>query len=249
MKRTQVILKTLLATVAVLALLFGVFQFLTSSLFRIVDVQIVLTNQASHSVLFHKIQESLDTRLSKYEGRYVWGVDLGQILDEVAQDLRVKNVDVTRQLPNKIFVKIEPYTPLLNIVTNNKKILYPVSRDGEVLPSVSSLEAIDSPILIGEIFLKDRELRLKAVELTLALPETGSISYRSVAEIRYDKKNGFQLQLQSLSTFVWIGFDDFETRIHRSHRVADYLQNEQLTDRIIDARYSKKVVVRLRNEP
>jgi hypothetical protein len=46
-----------------------------------------------------------------------------------------------------------------------------------------------------------------------------------------------------------MGFENFNRRAIQAHRVVEYLQREQLSGRIIDARYAKKVVVKLRNDP
>lgn len=249
MSRLRIISKAIFAIAAISVAIFGVYVFLTGAIFRIQHIDVQLADEASQSLLFEKIKESLDTRLSKYQGRYVWGVDLGNVLDDVAKDMRIKNVDVSRRLPNELHVQVEPYTPILNILARDKKVLHPVARDGEVLPSVPALEAIDSPILLGDAFLRDKDLRMQAVQLTLALSESGALSYRTVSEITFDKKRGFQLRLQNLNLLVWVGFEDFQTRIDRAQRVVEYLHGEQMAGRIIDARFNKKVVVRLRNDP
>jgi hypothetical protein len=95
-----------------------------------------------------------------------------------------------------------------------------------VLPLVSALDAPDAPMLRGEIFLKKEDVRLKAIDLIKSLPENGSISVRTTAEITYDGKKGFQLLLSSSGSQVWLGFDEFPIRISQSKRVLDYLNSE-----------------------
>ena len=97
--------------------------------------------------------------------------------------------------------------------------------------------------------MKKEEIRIGAVELLKALPESGSVSVHTAAEITYDSKKGYQILLSSSALQIWMGFDDFTSRISQTKRVVDYLESEKLSGRIIDARFGKKVVVKLRNAP
>lgn len=240
--------KVLISVGIVTAVAFGLYSFLLDKRFRVSDIEVQLQENASSGVLFDKIKISLDERLGEYLGRYIWRVDLEKVLNMVERDLRVKEAKVSRILPDKIRVTVAPYTPVLNIMGKNTNKLYPVARNGEVLPPLVAIEAQDGPILRGENFLKEESARREAIELLMQLPESGSLSRHSVSEIYFDKKVGFQVVIQPTGTLVWLGFEDFSRRASQAQRVVDYLQNEDLITRIVDARFSKKVVVRRRND-
>lgn len=249
MKRLKVFFKILISSVTVLGLIAVIYIFLTSPTFRIQPIEVKMVDEASYSQVFSKIKKPLDNLLSQFTGQFVWDLDLEKVMRVALSDLRIKDVKVSRTLPNRIQVLITPHMPILNVLGNKTRVLHPIARNGEVLPDVQATDAPDGPILRGEFFLHEKDLRMKAIELMLALQETGSLSQRTVSEISFDKKKGFQLYLQNSKLVVWVGSEDFKTRIGQAHRVVDYLQGEHLAGRIIDARYNKKVVVRLRNDP
>jgi cell division septal protein FtsQ len=231
------------------AIIYVAYMTLTNPFFKVSDLDIQLASEASQNILFAKIKDSLDTRLKSVKGQYVWQVDISDILGKVEKDLRVKDAKVTRVLPNKILISIIPHTAVGSVMGPSSDKLYPIARDGEVLPSVDVTESPDGPILRGEIFLQDELVRREALKLLLALPEKGSLSPQQISELHYDKKHGFSLVVSPGGTEVWMGFDDFTRHGSQAQRVLDYLINQRLTGRIIDARLGKKVVVKLRNQP
>lgn len=249
MKALKVGLKALVFVVVMLAVVYGSYSFMTGSRFRVHNINIEMERGASSPFLFSKIKESLDSRLFSLLGQYVWQVDLEGVLKLVESDMRVKEAKVARLLPGTIRVLISPHTPVANIMGARAGRLYPVAHDGEILPPVEPSEAPDSPILRGEIFLKEKERLLSALDMLRALPETGSLSQRTVSEVHFHKKKGYSVIVHPHGLHVWMGFEDFQHRAQQAQRVMDYLPPDQLSGRIIDARFSKKVVVRLRNEP
>lgn len=245
----KVIGKTAVAAIFFAAIFYAGFTAITSPFFQVSDLTIELADEASQGMLFNKIKDTLDTRLRYLRGRYVWQVDIEEVLNKVQKDLRVKDAKVTRVLPNRILVSVTPFTPIASILTKTSDKLQPVARDGELLPALDATETPDGPILRGEIFVTDKNVRAEAIKLMLALPENGSLSISQISEIQYDKSHGFTLTATPGGTDVWIGFEDFTRHASQAQRVLDYLRSQQLTGRIIDARLGKKVVVRLRNAP
>nr|AIA13586.1 POTRA domain, FtsQ-type [uncultured bacterium] len=241
--------KVAVAVFAVGAIAASSYEFLNRSFFRVYEIDVQLEDGAEFSTIFPSIKESLDIRMRPFHGQFIWSVDLENILALVESDQRVKDAKVTRIYPDKIQIRLQPYTPVVNILDKKKPYLHPVARNGQVLPPVPVGEASDSPILRGEQFLADKNLRSQALALLHATPVTGSFSQKSISEISFDKKHGFELRLQPSGTIVWMGDEDFTHRASQVARVVDYLRNEDLTGRIIDARYGKKVVVKLRNAP
>jgi cell division septal protein FtsQ len=241
--------RILVFVTVIAAMLVGVYFVAESPILRVDTVKIELADEASTGFSFPKIRETLDIRLKKFSGKQVWQIDLENIFDIAKNDLRVQKARVKRRLPNIIEVEILPHTAIANIMGPSSDRLFPMARDGEVLPPVPTVDANDAPILRGEKFISDKTLRLQALDMLLTLPEKGHVSYRHVSEVNYDKKNGFQLILSPNGIEVWLGFEDYPRRLSKAEKVAAYLTNEKMNGRVIDARYSKKVVVKLRNEP
>ncbi|MEK6556628.1 MAG: cell division protein FtsQ/DivIB [Bdellovibrionota bacterium] len=241
--------KYLFALAFIGSLIGGGSYFMTRSFFRVKSVDITLGEHKDPSYLFEKTKSQLEMKLKPFLGQYVWSVDIERVLQIAESDRRVKDVFVTRVLPNGIKIIIEPHSAYANIMGSDSTAFYPLSPEGDLLPSVAAEEAADGPILRGEKFLKDEKLRAKAIELLQSLPETGSFSRNHVSEMYLDSKKGLAVVLKKSGIEVLMGLDNFKNRASYVSRVVQYLDSEQLTGRVIDARYSKKVVVKLRNEP
>jgi len=246
--------KTLIAkiSVGVLSLTmmgYSIYSLVTAPTFRIHALDIQLSQEASQGFNFEKIRDSLNLRLKPIIGQYTWNIDIQDVLTKIEKDLRIKDAKVRRVLPDQIEVTVTPFTPIANIVANRSDKAYPLARDGEVLPAIDIVDAPDSAILRGDIFLSDAALRKDAVALLSSLPEDGGVSGKHISEIQFDKKRGFVLTVAPSGTTIWVGFSDFAIHALRAQRVLDYLKDQHLTGRIIDARVAKKVVVKLRNEP
>lgn len=251
---TKTLLRMFAAAVIFTGLCSGVYWGATNSAFLVGNVDIVLENE-DPSFIFPTIKTTLERRLvALTRDQYIWQVDIEHLLTLIEQDRRVKDVKVARVLPNSIRVSITPHVAIANILGVRSDILYPVARDGSVLPPVEASDAPDSPIVRGEQFLKDAKLRAQVLELLEAMPESGPFSRDEISELYLDKNNNFLLTLKKTGTQVNIGNESFgqeffKVRVGRVNRVLNYLEDQKMVGRVIDARYSKKVVVKLRNEP
>jgi hypothetical protein len=74
------------------------------------------------------------------------------------------------------------------------------------------------------------------------------VSQKTVSEIYFDRAKGLVLVLLPDGVEILLGNQDHARRVLRIRRVVEYLQSEDIKGKTIDARFSKKVVVRLRNE-
>lgn len=242
-------LKITIASLIVTGSVGGITYFMTRNFFRVKRVEITLADNNDPSYLFPKVQAALEEKLHNIYGQFVWQVDIQKVLAVIEQDRRVRDVFVTRVLPNTIRIVVEPQVAFANIMGNDSLIFYPLSQEGDVMPAVRAPDAPDGPILRGAKFLQSKEWRDEALKLLHTLPETGTFSRASISEIHMNDKSGLRMILKRSGSEVLIGSDDFKNRTSYVSRVIHYLDSERLSGRVIDARYSKKVVVKLRNEP
>jgi cell division protein FtsQ len=70
-----------------------------------------------------------------------------------------------------------------------------------------------------------------------------------VSEIGYDRKEGSWIKLLNSETRVNLGEEQFEIKSARISQVIEYLEGRNLKARVIDANLSKKVLVRLQQNP
>lgn len=241
--------RVFITAVIFVGLSFGVYGFLTRSFFKLERVELVLEGGRDPSFIFPQIKDNLNSRLSSFIGEYIWSLSLSDVLGRVESDRRIKEAKVRRVFPNTLMVSISPHAAIANVLGGDGQMFYPLSRDGGLLPPVSVYEAHDSPILRGEEFLKNNALRSMVIELLVALPEVGSVSQKNISEIGFDSNRGLILVLQPSGVEVVLGHEDLVHRTALVTRVVQYMRSEELSGRVIDARFSKKVVVRLRNDP
>jgi len=78
---------------------------------------------------------------------------------------------------------------------------------------------------------------------------TSELQAKNISEIFYSKKEGFKIFLKGVATEVRMGDSDFGPKISRVEKVLSYLDSQNVKGRVIDARFSKKVVVRVRKAP
>ncbi|MBK7843693.1 MAG: FtsQ-type POTRA domain-containing protein [Bdellovibrionales bacterium] len=216
--------------------------------FGIEQIEIEMDPVSGQDVLFQRIQGDLRKKYQLFNGKKLWEVSIQDLRSLAEKDSRVKRASVSRRFLDGILVQIRPRDPVLGLVDNRGRV-YPVANDASLLPDLPPEEAPDLPYLRGSEFFKKSEMRSKAVSLIAQIPPQGLISVASISEIHFLPKEGFHFILRQKGIRVLIG--DSIPRIKLSHveQVLNYLTEHQIDGRVIDARFSKKVVVRLRNQP
>lgn len=216
---------------------------------KLQPIEFILDEGASHErILFEKISENLHTVFRKIEGKWIWSTTLDEVLATVQTDSRVKAAHVFRRYPNRILVVIQPQTTAANFLDGDG-FLHPVATDGSLLPPVYPSQAPDRPLLRGKKFAAQPQLRERVVQLLGELPETGMFSQSTVSEIHYDEKTGFEFTLIGSGVTVKVGDDSLLHKANQIEKVLMYLQSQRIKGRVIDARFAKKVVVKLRKRP
>jgi cell division septal protein FtsQ len=215
---------------------------------KIQSVQLELDTESNEQLLFQRINNSLRPRTEKLEGQYIWKITLPEIYELIAQDKRVKTISLYREFPNVIKAKIRPYTPVMAYLASDNRF-YPIAMDATLLPSLPKGEFPDMPILRGEEFKDDPALRASAIELFNTVGTEGALKRSAISEIIYSRKDGFKIFLNSTSGEIKLGDSDFGPKLSRVQKVLSYLESQNVKSRVIDARFSKKVVVRVRNNP
>lgn len=229
-------------------LFFGGWFIFQEQMLKITSVQVVAADE-DEPILFARIQDSLRNQYKKYVGQYFWKVKLEELLQTAEADRRVLHVQIVRHFPNEIIVRIEPHGTIAHLL-DKKGLLHPIAADGSLLPALKGSEVPDRPIVRGKEFFEDEVLRGKVVQLMKELPAQGAFSQKSVSELHYSKKEGFEWFLSGTGLVIRTGEDaSLGHRIERVEQVLNYLDQQHIKGRVIDARFSKKVVVKPRNQP
>jgi cell division septal protein FtsQ len=160
----------------------------------------------------------------------------------------LEKVQIQKTWPHKLEVKYSlPVLKVINpiseskfqILTEQKKWLGPVNWSR--LPSL--------PWVRGNWIDRKPELQTKVIELLNRLPQKGTLTPEQISEIQFNDVDGFLVTLTKTGQQIRFGMEGFELKSLRANQVLDYLQSKGLESRVIDLNFSKKVLVRLRNQP
>jgi cell division protein FtsQ len=216
--------------------------------FNVNQVEIILEDSQSQVNFYSPMVEKLEKQMRAFKGQSLWALKLTQVTAILNSQNWIETHSLSRSWPSVLKVKIKPHDIKLVYLGKGGKYL-PIITDGSFLESVDSKQAPDVILLEGEVFAQKKELRQKAVEVLKEIPAEGTFSKKTISEMHYDSKDGFSMVLMKTGIQVKIGDDLVALKSARVSQVVDYLQTRQFDARVIDANLSKKVLVRLRNDP
>ncbi len=212
---------------------------------QVSSVELSLAPESHEEALFETIQGSISDKLSPWRGQWLWKANLRDIHQMVLSDQRVQTANVSRAFPNRIRISVVPHRAIFGLLDTKGRV-HPISSDGTILPSVSTAEVLDYPLLRGLQFFDSHELRLEATELFKTLPEEGVFSQENLSEVRYSPREGFKLYLIKPEIQVLVGEAQLGPKTSRVEQVLRYLESRNVKGRIVDARMAGKVVVKVR---
>lgn len=228
----------------------GIFYYLNKNgFFNIQKVEVVIETAAQGQEHFFKpLVNKLQSDLVKYQGVSLWTIKLKNISREVRALNWVDSLNITRDWPSTLTIRVHPHEVKLLFLSKNGNLI-PIIKSGSFLNAVETKQAPDVALLEGDAFLKKAELRKKAVEVIEQIPSEGAFSKKTISEIRHDDKEGFWMTMIKTGIQVKMGEDQVALKAARISKVVDYLESHQFEARVIDANLSKKVLVRLRKAP
>lgn len=227
----------------------ALYQLNKNGFFNVTKIDVILEDAIPGQEQFLKPHvEKLESLLAPHKGVSLWNVKLKKISSQVSSLNWVDDLNIKREWPSTISVRVRPYEVKLLYMAKTGKLI-PIIKDGTFLDPVDSKEAPDVVLAEGDVFLKKTALRKKAVDVLDQIPKEGSFSKKTISEIRYDSKEGFWMTLIKTGVQVKMGEDQMSLKAARVSQVVDYLDSRQFDARVIDANLSKKVLVRLRKDP
>ncbi len=192
------------------------------------------------------IHSRIQKKVEPFIGKKVKDSVLKQILDLVHSEPRVAKALVLRLLPFRLLIKIKIRKPLL-VLLDKKGTMHPVAIDGTLLPPVLASMAFDLPIAQGKVFFKDQHIRQLAVDFVQQLPPTGGLSQKSISEIGYSfQDDSLYFILSQNGQKIKIGKKLQQINLSRIESVLQYLKQQNIKWRVIDVRFSQKIVVSTR---
>ena len=229
------------------------------SLFNVAEIPVEIVNGASNNSESARantaafsgsgLKDRVAVSLQRFKGQNIWQVDLSALKAAVMNDEWVKDVLISRSFPNEIRVSIRQKNPVLLLIGQNGEFL-PVTDAGRLLHALPSGILPDVPILRGETFSNSDpasvERRANAAKFIMGIADKGLLNRRNISEMTWTTEDGYILTLIQPKIEVKLGDDDIDMKAMRVAQVLSYLSINRLKGRVIDASFSKKVLVRLR---
>lgn len=227
--------------------LYGIYRIYKNQIFKVSNIDYIYTEKNPYLNFQH---EKIEDQLSDISGSLIWNVDIFEVEKKIEALSWIEDARVSKRYPNQIQIELFPRKILATLLRTSNKI-QPISTESKILEIADISKAPDAPILASKKFLRDDSLRAKALNLLKELPQEGSFSLKNVSEISpyeiNNSNNNFQIFLKNSHALIIIDTENVALKAARVSRVIDYMEPEELKSRIIDANFSKKVLVKPRN--
>lgn len=225
------------------------FYIYENKVLRVSHVDVGLAEEVSESGSYYSgLKAALEQEFKGYVGLPLWELSLNEVAALLKQISWIKNFSVSRTLLGQVRVELEPEDIGLLWAKPNGTV-FPISSTGKVLEPIDLISAPDLPILRSKSFSGETSQTTMAVELLEAVKDSPSLTLTNIKEIYYSDKRGFSLELFEPDVVVEMGVAPYSTKVQRVEKVIQYLQRKELKSRVIDATFSKKVLVRARKGP
>lgn len=223
----------------------GVYFGILNGVFKIQEIEL---QAGQGEILADEVRAEWAARIKSLEGHYIWEKSIREISSKISKDPRVAEVQVKRRLPNRLKISLVTHQPFLMLMGKTGLPSF-VSNLGTIIPKKAGQKIPDVPVLRGMIFHKDEGKRRLAVKMMMDLGRYSSNFAQKISEIHFSDREGFWMNIAPAGVMVKLGEGQWVERSHLVERVLNYLDKHQLQARVIDARFDKKVVVRLHNAP
>ena len=189
------------------------------------------------------LKQKFMSRLNSYKNQKIRSISLNQMAHDLRELHPAAELRIHRQLPNRIIVFLKKSKPLLLLLRDQGEKI-PISFQGDLQPPLNLNQFPDLPILRGELFYKNQDLRREICSLIGKLPNKGLLISKNISEITYNKKKkSFRLFLIPGYTTLEVTSNPSVKQIRNINFVLKYLIQRKMKERTVDARWEKKIIV------
>lgn len=217
------------------------FYFLgTSPFFQIQKVYMFYTSPSQVKELYWTdLLEKLQDQWKHLEGHNIWTVNISDMKNELAKEAWIKTFHIQRKWPHYLEVSIQP-KKIIAIEVSRQADVIPLADDGVFLTSTSFTRGPLAPIL--RMSKSNQETKKKLVYILSHLPKEGLLALKHIDEVSVEAGQVW-LHLFKEKIKIKLGSENLSPQIARAEKVLKYLKSQNITDRIIDADFSWKVLV------
>lgn len=213
--------------------------------FTIKDLKVDLNFQTNQEPLLVSLKPTLMQPFEALKGQNIWRVSLGELRTQLLANPWIRQVEVRRRFPSEIFSLIHFRSVSLLFVDGRNRI-FPVLETGQKMPAIKANVAPLAPILRNNNIFKDKKKLQHVLSLLKEVPEIGAFENTNISSVDFHSVAGLTLQLIDGDVTVHLGDKNIQTKALQVLRVIDYLKTQKHKARVIDASFTKKVLVRPR---
>lgn len=213
--------------------------------FVIKDLKVDLELQENQEALLIDLKPEVQKTLMTLKGQNIWGLSLKALRQQLLTNPWIQQVELRRHFPSSIEALVR-LNPVAVLFVDNKDRIFPILESGEKLPQIKAALAPVAPLLRNNNILKDEKQLKLVLKLFSDVPFIGALKKENIESIDYNSVTGLSLQLIDNNVLVHLGKENIQTKALQVLRVTDYLESQKQKARVIDASFTKKVLVRLR---
>ena len=235
--------------IAGLALLFIWIAYMAvGPLFRVSLVKLNVDERLQNNKFFMEKESKTLLRLNSYKGQTLWRINLEKLAQQIHALWPYVEIKARRVFPNRLVVSLKKKDSALLLLKEGGSF-YSIAYDGAINGTKALEESFDFPVLRGHSFWEKPLLRKRAVDIVSLVPPVGSLfSVQNISEISYLPANDsllfylisghFSLEIKEPPSLEKVKNIDF---------VLSYLKQRGNTGGWIDARWDKKIIVKMRD--
>lgn len=222
----------------------GVF---TDSHFLIVnDVNIVVDKTDLDKSVKKQVHDRIMNKMHAFEKVNILSVPIERIQQQILSDVWVDSVVIERNFPDQLKVSVRLKKVVLVYLDSRGRFL-PISQEAQLMNPVSPEQVPDVPVVRNSEIIKNPNLLKQILILYQKIPRSGVFSQQSIAEVDWSKSEGLIVESANAEGGrIVLGKDEVPLKSARVTNVIKYLESQKQKWRVIDASFTKKVLVRLR---
>ena len=216
-----------------------------SNFFVIKDVRIFYAPGLHVQELYWSDQiKDFRKKWSHLKGQNLWVINASQIKKGLEAEAWIKDFKMQRQWPDRLDIALIP-KKVLAIKVSHRADAIPLADDGATLKSSPLTRSPLVPVLVDSQhhLLQNPKAKEKLVHILSRLPEQGTLTLQQVDEVSIEAGHVY-LHLIRDRIKIRLGEGQIPLKVARVARVLEYLKSQNITNRIIDAEFSWKVLVR-----
>ncbi len=218
-----------------------------NGLFTVKKIEIVSFENEKPLAAYDQYFERLKKKLTRFNGENLWNIDLQSVGEIANSESWVASIEIYRRYPQTLRLEVR-VKPSVAIFMNSQGEFHLLSQDGTLMPKIDEMKAPKLPVIQDSKIIKNEKTKSRIAKLLSEMPATGELSLESIADITIGSKDEIWLSHIQTKSLIKLGDENIAIKSARVAKVLEYLEHKNLKGRVIDADFSKKVLVKLRND-